>query len=254
MLYSIYNKAAKVSSRLAEVIARELPELHVEVMPESISGKEIEPWIERHPCDVLIVSPLKVSTGLDLVQFPSIAFYETGANLRLVQQAARRSWRAFGQDKPVEVTFFAYQGLQAALLELLGKKLKGAAAVEGRKVEVGQLAQVYDEDADFTAALKRVAEKIEEEIQPDFSSSEIPEGKMRPNTVYEQAYIDILNEIHPGLYDDRVAVVDQKEDDIDKGEEEAAEETEEVSEAKQTDDEFAACRIEGERIQLTFDF
>ena len=78
-------------------------------------------------------------------------------------------------------------------VDLLGKKLKGAAIVEGRAVESGQLASIFDEDADFTEALNNIAKELEEDIEPDFSSSIIEEGKMRPNTKFEQAYIDILS-------------------------------------------------------------
>lgn len=202
MVYSIYNKSAEISKRLGKVIEQEIPDITIKVMPESVSGDKIEPWIMKNPCDVLICSPLKVSTGLDLVQFPTIAFYETGTNLRIVQQASRRSWRAFGQDFPVKVAFFAYQGLQAKLLDLLGKKLKGAAIVEGRVVEAGQLANEFDDDADFTEALNNIAKEIEEDIKPDFSSSIIEEGRLRPNTKFEQAYIDILEEVKHTNFDD----------------------------------------------------
>jgi len=195
MVYSIYNKSAEISKRLGKIISENIEGITVKVMPESVGGSKIEPWIDKNPCDVLICSPLKVSTGLDLVQFPTIAFYETGTNLRIVQQASRRSWRAFGQDFPVKVAFFAYQGIQAHLLDLLGKKLKGAAIVEGRVVEGGQLASIFDEEADFTEALNNIAKELEEDIKPDFSSSIIEEGKMRPNTKFEQAYIDMLADI-----------------------------------------------------------
>jgi len=196
MIYSIYNKVAEISDRLGKVISDALGTDHtVKVMPETVGGSRILPWIENNPADVMICSPLKVSTGLNLVQFPTIIFYETGTNLRVVQQASRRSWRAFGQDFPVKVAFFAYQGLQAQLLDGLGKKLKGAAIVEGRAVESGQLASLFDDDADITEALNNIAKEIDKNIKPDFSSSIIEEGKMRPNTKYEQAYIDILEKL-----------------------------------------------------------
>jgi len=147
--------------------------------------KEIEPWIEANPCDVLIASPLKLATGLDLTQFPSIYFYETGTNLRVVQQAARRSWRAVGQDKPVKVYFLAYQGIQASILDIMAKKMRAAAVIEGTKVTEGQIASVFDDDADFTRALNNIANELEQDFKPDFSSSTVEEGKLRPATVLE---------------------------------------------------------------------
>lgn len=224
MLYSIYNTSVGISKRLETILNRELPELNIKRMPDSVGGDKIEPWIFNNPCDVLIVSPLKVSTGLDLVQFPTIAFYETGANLRLVQQASRRSYRAMGQDSDVKVPFFAYDGLQARLLDLIGKKLKGAAMVEGKKVESGQLASVFDDESDLTAIFNEIADDINSEIEIDFSSHEIEPGKLRPNTTFEQEYIDLL-----GVEDAPVAENHLVEEVVIKKEEETVEEDDIIS-------------------------
>lgn len=56
--------------------------------------------------DVLITNPELVKTGLDLLDFPTIAFLQTGYNVYTLQQAARRSWR-IGQKQPVRVVFWA---------------------------------------------------------------------------------------------------------------------------------------------------
>ncbi len=198
MVYSIYNKAALVADRVKEVLEM-IPDvnLRVKIMPDSISGERIEGWIEENSeeCDVLIVSPLKVATGLDLVQFPTIIFYETGVNLRVAQQAARRSWRAVGQHFPVEVVFMAYNGIQAHILDIMAKKMRAAATIEGKKVQDGQIAAVFDDDADFTAALNSIADNLEQQFKPDFSSSNIEEGKLRPATKLEEEFEKILCEV-----------------------------------------------------------
>jgi hypothetical protein len=45
-----------------------------------------------------------VETGLDLLAFPTLYFYETGYSLHTLRQASRRSWR-IGQRHPVRVKF-----------------------------------------------------------------------------------------------------------------------------------------------------
>ena len=50
-----------------------------------------------------------VETGLDLLDFPTILFYESGYSLRTLRQVSRRSWR-IGQERPVRVTFLCYEG------------------------------------------------------------------------------------------------------------------------------------------------
>ena len=130
-----------------------------------------------------------------MTQFPTILFYETGTNLRVLQQAARRSWRAVGQDKPVKVYFLAYQGIQAHILDIIAKKMRAAAVIEGTKVGEGQIASVFDDDADFTAALNNIASEIEAEFKPDFSHATIEEGKLRPPTKLEVEYESILAKV-----------------------------------------------------------
>lgn len=195
LIYTIYNKVAKIAERVQKVLSENVEGIVIKVMPEHISGALIEPWIEENPCDILIASPLKLATGLDLVQFPTIMFYETGTNLRTIQQASRRSWRAVGQNFPVKVMFLAYEGIQAHILDIVAKKMRSAATIEGKKVVEGQIASVFDDDADFTAALNAIAEEIEQVFKPDFSSNEIEAGSLRPHTVLESEYLAILEEI-----------------------------------------------------------
>jgi hypothetical protein len=52
----------------------------------------------------VICHPKLVETGLDLLDFPTIIFYESGYSLHTLRQAGRRSWR-IGQRRPVRVKF-----------------------------------------------------------------------------------------------------------------------------------------------------
>jgi hypothetical protein len=49
--------------------------------------------------------PKLVETGLDLLAFPTLYFYQTGYSPHTLRQASRRSWR-IGQKHPVKVKFF----------------------------------------------------------------------------------------------------------------------------------------------------
>jgi len=81
--------------------------------------------------DVLLVNSELVKTGLDLYAFPTVVFFQTGYNIFTLRQAARRSWR-IGQEKPVRVYFFCYEGtMQEVALTLIAKKLEVALVVEG---------------------------------------------------------------------------------------------------------------------------
>src|SRR5882762_9207593 len=58
----------------------------------------------RQGIQVVICHPKLVETGLDLLDFPTIIFYESGYSLHTLRQASRRSWR-IGQRRPVRVLF-----------------------------------------------------------------------------------------------------------------------------------------------------
>ncbi|HFT6634935.1 TPA: DEAD/DEAH box helicase, partial [Pseudomonas aeruginosa] len=82
-------------------------------------------------------NPELVKTGLDLLDFPTIAFLQTGYNVYTLQQAARRSWR-IGQKHPVRVVFFGYAGSsQITCLQLMAKKIAVAQSTSGDVPESG---------------------------------------------------------------------------------------------------------------------
>jgi hypothetical protein len=71
-----------------------------------------------------------------------------------MRQASRRSWR-IGQRRPVEVTYFVYEGtLQAEALALVAAKLRSSLMVEGELPEDG-LATLGGDGQDHILALAR---------------------------------------------------------------------------------------------------
>jgi len=102
---------------------------------------------------VAICHPKIVETGLDLLDFPTILFHETGYSLHTLRQSSRRSWR-IGQRRPVEVKFFAYRGtMQEVCLRLMGKIMLVALAMEGKFASEGL--QAIDGDDDMLTAMAR---------------------------------------------------------------------------------------------------
>jgi hypothetical protein len=94
-----------------------------------------------------------VETGLDLLDFPTIIFYESGYSLHTLRQASRRSWR-IGQRRPVRVKFLCCEGtMQTSCLRLMGKKLLVALTMEGKFA--GEGLQSMDEDDDMLSAMAR---------------------------------------------------------------------------------------------------
>jgi hypothetical protein len=103
--------------------------------------------------EVVICHPKLVETGLDLLAFPTLYFYETGYSLHTLRQASRRSWR-IGQRFPVRVKFVTYSGtMQETCLRLMGKKMLVALMMEGKFS--GEGLQALDTDEDLMSAMAR---------------------------------------------------------------------------------------------------
>ena len=113
--------------------------------------------------DVMICHPRLVQTGLDLIDFPTLIWYETDYSVYVMRQASRRSWR-IGQTRPVKVVFMSYKNtLQADALKLVAKKLQSSLAVEGELPEDGLVAYGDDGDDLMMALARKIVSGDEEE-------------------------------------------------------------------------------------------
>ena len=124
-------------------------------MPEGVralyTSKRPYTWINfqiRYPyLDMLITNPELMKTGLDLLDFPTIVFLQTGYNVYTLQQTTRQSWR-IGQKQAVRVLFFDYAGSsQIACLQLMAKKIAVAQSTSGDVPESGLDALNQDGDS-----------------------------------------------------------------------------------------------------------
>lgn len=122
--------------------------INVAVLESSVPTEKREAWYEKRVKEgvqVVICHPKLVETGLDLLDFPTMIFYETGYSLHTLRQASRRSWR-IGQKHAVRVLFFYYKGtFQERCLQHMGRKSLTAMAMEGKFSGEG-LNSMGDED------------------------------------------------------------------------------------------------------------
>ena len=153
-VFAVYTKKHDVTARLERVLSSE--GIRTAVLRASVDTSKREAWYVRQikeGVQVVISHPKLVETGLDLLDFPTIIFYESGYSLHTLRQASRRSWR-IGQRRPVRVKFLCYEGtMQTACLRLMGKKLLVALTMEGRFA--GEGLQNIDEDDDMLSVMAR---------------------------------------------------------------------------------------------------
>ena len=153
-VYATYTGEKDVTLRLQTVLERE--GVRTAVLRSSVATDKREDWYDRQlkaGVEVVICHPKLVETGLDLLAFPNLYFYETGYSLHTLRQASRRSWR-IGQRLPVRVKFVTYAGtMQETCLRLMGKKMLVALMMEGKFT--GEGLQALDTDEDLISAMAR---------------------------------------------------------------------------------------------------
>jgi len=147
LAYTVYTGTRDTTSRLKGLLEQE--GFKVAVLRASVDASRREDWIAEQldrGIDVLITNPELVKTGLDLLEFPTIVFMQSGYNVYSLQQAARRSWR-IGQKQSVRVIYLGYAGSsQMTCLELMAKKIMVSQSTSGDVPESGL--DVLNQDGD----------------------------------------------------------------------------------------------------------
>jgi len=153
-IYAVYTQKRDVTRRLENILLNE--GIRVTVLTTDVPPESREAWYERQlrsGVQAVICHPKLVQTGLDLIEFPTILFYETGYSIYVLRQASRRSWR-IGQRLPVKVKFLHYaETMQESCLRLMGKKLLVSLAMEGKFSSEGL--QAINEEDDILMAMAR---------------------------------------------------------------------------------------------------
>ena len=139
LVYVTHTERRDMTARLDRLLSDQ--GLRVSVLKsDTVQPDKREKWIAdqiKMAVDVVICHPKLVQTGLDLVDFPTICWYECEYSIYTMRQASRRSWR-IGQTEPVKVVYMAYRNtLQADALQLIASKMKASLAVEGELPEEG---------------------------------------------------------------------------------------------------------------------
>ena len=168
LIYYHWTNKTNVDKRLPDLLAQE--GLNVSMLKSTTtSSQNREVWIEQQldkDIDVLICNPTLVETGLDLLAFTTIIYYQVGYNLFTLRQSCRRSWR-LSQTKDIEVYFLFYSGtIQEQALALMASKLQASKAIEGKFSEEGLHALSNSEDL-LTQIANSIVQGIEHTVTVD---------------------------------------------------------------------------------------
>lgn len=157
LVYATYTGTRDITSRLKQIL--EQAGLKTAVLKANVSPEKREDWIldkVDRDYDVVITNPELVKTGLDLLDFPTIIFLQTGFNVYTLQQAAKRSFR-IGQKNDVKVIFLGYErSAQTSCLALMAKKIAVSQSTSGDMPESGLDILNVEEDSIEMALAKQL--------------------------------------------------------------------------------------------------
>ena len=156
LVYVTHTGKRDITPRLTKVLREN--NINAKVLKaDTVPPDKREEWVAHRVAegaDALICHPKLVQTGLDLIDFPTIVWYEVDYSVYTMRQASRRSWR-IGQKRPVNVLYMAYRNtLQAEALRLVARKMQSSLAVEGELPEDG-LAAYGDDGQDMMMTLAK---------------------------------------------------------------------------------------------------
>jgi hypothetical protein len=130
-VYVMFTQRRDVRTKLSKMLAQ--AGLNVLALPDSVKATDREEWIETkgRSTDVLLVHPRRVMTGLDLIRFPTLIFYEVGYSTHVLRQAGARARRP-NQTKPCKVVYLYYEDtVQESCVALMGEKERASLSLEG---------------------------------------------------------------------------------------------------------------------------
>jgi superfamily II DNA or RNA helicase len=159
LVYIQNSDRTDISPRLAAMMKRD--GIRVKVLHSGDTegrARIIDNWVQNG-LDVLITNPKKVEVGMDLLDFPTIIFYQIPMSTYTLRQASRRSWR-IPQRKPVKVYFMAYSDtMQTRLMQLMADKLTSSLTLEGELSDKGLVALSESSDSMARELAKMFLEK-----------------------------------------------------------------------------------------------
>jgi len=168
LVYVRQTSTRDIQPRLAELLTK--AGLKVVILRNSVSTNGREAWVKnrlRDNLDVMLCNPRLVETGLDLVEFPTVVFYEPEYSIYTIQQASRRTWR-LGQTHPVDVYFAVYANtMEHRAVAHVGKKVAAAQLLYGDDV-AGALVDQAGVGGSFLEELAR--EVVANTAIPDLST------------------------------------------------------------------------------------
>jgi hypothetical protein len=154
-----------IQPRIEQLLKEHIPSAKPFILYGKVDPKKREAVLENQlkaGVNIFIANPKLVQTGLDLVHFPALIFYEINYSLYVTIQASRRAWRII-QTEACRTYYPYYEdSMEARAVGLIGRKQRAAKLLYGES-DVGLSELTGGDDAsDLIAELAKSLESDDE--------------------------------------------------------------------------------------------
>ncbi|MDX1993679.1 MAG: DUF6094 domain-containing protein, partial [bacterium] len=135
VIYLRQTDTRDIQPRIESLIRRHIPEARPFILKNTVDAERREKVIDAEVAkgtNVLICNPTLVQTGLDLIAFPTLIFYEITFNLSTMMQAAARSYRLNQTHTLCKVYYLFYEAtMEQTAVQLMSRKQLAAKLLTG---------------------------------------------------------------------------------------------------------------------------
>lgn len=214
LIYTYFDETNMVNDKILRRLEEE--GIKTNILPKSIKADKRIQWFEKQKeagVRAVICNPSAVQTGLDLLDFTTIVFYELDSRFFTLRQASRRSYR-LNQKNNVSIYYMYYKNtVQESLINYMAERIKAVKVLEGDFDDEGLSSMVngYDDPTDkifkdmldkkeyinddTVIEINKYADKVEKVI--DIEQYKLHRIKFdikqlrKPKIDYKQIYIDL---------------------------------------------------------------
>ncbi len=147
VVYVRYSGGAAQDNRLLDVLKKR--GIRAKMMKASTDPEERVEWLEqavKEHVQVVVLNAKLVEVGLDLLDFPTLIFYQFTDEIATMRQASRRAWR-IGQHRACKVLYYVYkQSYEVVQFKRMLSKRSHAMLLEGR-LDRSEVASFTEQDS-----------------------------------------------------------------------------------------------------------
>lgn len=135
VIYLRQTATRDIQPRVERLLHQLVPEARTFILKNTVDAERREAVIEReiaNGVNVVLCNPELVKTGLDLIYFPTLIFYEIVFNLSTMMQSAGRAYRLNQTHQHCKVYYlFAESTMEQTAVQLMSRKQRAAKLLTG---------------------------------------------------------------------------------------------------------------------------